>query len=119
MFYWDLPDLAKVISHITPRSYGNKNPPVPALTFGDAPWNPSNETMDGVLRGIRVYSTNLTVSDLLAESTSPPSTPAGAACVRYLNLNPTPTDIADRSGNGNDPEWVRPERPSLWNSRRY
>src|SRR5207253_8493359 len=45
-------------------SYGNKNPPVPALTFGDAPWDQGLEVYTGILRGIRVYSTNLSLTDI-------------------------------------------------------
>ena len=39
-FYWDLPDTSKVVKHTASVDYGNKAPPVPALTFGDAPWSP-------------------------------------------------------------------------------
>jgi hypothetical protein len=116
-FYWDLPDTTRVIRQKAPRSYGNTYPPRPALTFGDAPWNPSNEIMDGVLRGIQIYTASLTLSEILSESEVLLSTPAGAACVWYLNLNPTPDDIADKSGRGNNPEWVGPERPSPWDAR--
>ncbi|MBK6972874.1 MAG: hypothetical protein IPH26_07905 [Sterolibacteriaceae bacterium] len=116
-FHWDLPDLSKVLRHTESRDYGNKNPPVPALTFGDAPWAPSEEIMDGVLRGIQIYATALNLSDVLAESTEPLSTTTGRACVWYMNLNPTPTDISDKSGRGHNPEWVGSERPTLWTSR--
>jgi len=116
-FYWDLPDTTKVIRHTESSQYGNKNPPAPALTFGDAPWNPSNEIMDGVLRGIQVYADKLELSDILEESAKPLSTNAGVASVWYMNLNPTPTDISDKSGRGHQPEWVGPERPRLWTGR--
>jgi hypothetical protein len=113
-FYWDLPDTNKVIRQRQPRSYGNKLPPRPALTWGDAPWNPSNEIMNGVIRGIQIYSTALSKDDLLAEAATPLSTAAGASHVWYVNLDPTPTDISDKSGAGHQPEWVGPERPQLW-----
>lgn len=117
VFYWDLPDASKVIEHVAPTSYGNTDPPAPALTFGDAPWNPSNEIMNGVLRGIQIYSVNLSLGDVLAEIATPQSTAAGASNIWYLNLNPTPTDIADKSGNGHDPGWVGSERPNLWDGQ--
>jgi len=113
-FYWDLPDTSKVISRTEPTSYGNKAPPSPALTFGDAPWNPSKELLSGILRGIQIYSTLLSVDDLLAEVTAPLSTSAGTSNVWYLNLDPTPSDISDKSGKGHHPAWVGPERPALW-----
>ena len=47
-------------------------------------------------------------------NTSPLSTPAGSASIWYLNLDPTPTDISDKSGRGNNPDWVGTGRPGLW-----
>jgi hypothetical protein len=116
-FYWDLPDTTRVIKYRAPRSYGNTLPPKPALTWGDAPWAPSKEIMFGVMRGIQIYSTALTMDDLLAEASQPLSTAAGQESVWYMNLNPTPTDIADKSGAGHHPEWVGAERPRLWTAR--
>jgi hypothetical protein len=117
-FYWDLPDTTKVVDYSTQfgsgAGYGNKNPPFPALTFGDAPWNPGNEVYDGVLRGIRVYATNLSLADIQSEANAPLSTAAGAAKVWYMNMDPTPTDISDKSGKGHQPAWVGSERPKLY-----
>ena len=115
-FYWDLPntDAAHSVSRIAPSSWGNRTPPRPALTWGDAPWAPGREVWNGILRGIQVYSTNLSVTDIQTEANAPLSTTNGAASVWYLNLNPTPTDISDKSGAGHNPEWVGAERPTLW-----
>ncbi len=113
-FYWDLPDRSKVISNRQPRSYGNKLPPKPALTWGDAPWAPSKEIMYGVIRGIQIYSSQLSLAEIQAEAELPVSTPAGRSSIWYLNTDPTPGNILDQSGNGNNPEWVGPERPVLW-----
>jgi len=116
-FYWDLPDTTRVIRALIPSRYGNTNPPAPVLVWGDAPWNPSNEILNGVLRGIQVYSVALSVTDVLAESTTPLSTASGASTIWYLNLNPTPGDIADKSGSGHHPSWVGAERPLLWSGQ--
>jgi hypothetical protein len=89
-------------------------PPRPALTWGDAPWNASNEIMDGVIRGIQIYSSALSVDEILGEIDRPLSTHGGASNVWYLNVDPTPANIADQSGSGHDPEWVGEERPTLW-----
>ena len=89
-------------------------PPKPALTFGDAPWAPSSEIMNGVMRGIQIYSSLLTTTVIQAEIDNPGTTTAGATNIWYLNLNPTPTDISDQSGAGHNPEWVGSERPALW-----
>ncbi|WP_280154009.1 twin-arginine translocation signal domain-containing protein [Piscinibacter sp. XHJ-5] len=115
-FYWDLPftDRKHRVSHKAPPAWGNRMPPVPTLTWGDAPWAPGKEVWNGVLRGIQVYERCLTVGDILRESRSPRSTPAGAASLWYLNLDPTPDDLSDKSGRGHHPAWVGDERPQLW-----
>lgn len=115
-FYWDLPltDRKHRVVHKAPASWGNRRPPVPTLTWGDAPWAPGNEVWNGVLRGIQVYSSCLTVAEVLREAVNPGSTERGARSLWYLNSDPAPDDIADRSGHGHHPEWVGPERPTLW-----
>ena len=115
-FYWDLPntDASHRVTRTSPTTWGNVNPPVPTLTWGDAPWNPGNEVWNGMLRGIQIYSANLSVSDILSEANAPLSTAAGAANIWYFNLNPTPTDISDKSGAGHHPVWVGDLRPGLW-----
>lgn len=113
-FYWDLPNTSRVIRLDLAASYGNRMPPSPALTFGDAPWAPSREIMNGVIRGIQIYSSTLTLNEILSEVAAPLSTSKGASGVWYLNLNPTPTDISDKSGKGHNPAWVGGERPLLW-----
>jgi hypothetical protein len=115
-FYWNLPntDASSMVTRTVEAAYGNRMPPAPALTWGDAPWNPGNEVWNGILRGIQVYSTNLSVADILSESATPLSTAAGAASIWYLNLNPTPSDISDKSGRGHHPVWVGTARPKLW-----
>ena len=62
----------------------------------------------------QVYSSTLSVADILAEANSPLSTSLGAGNIWYLNLNPTPTDISDKSGRGHNPSWVGNLRPTLW-----
>ena len=115
-FYWDLShtDFAHRVSYTAYPSWGEKMPPVPTLTWGDAPWNPGKEVWDGVLTGIQIYSAVLSLDEIEAEINAPLSTPKGAASIWYLNLAPTPEDITDHSGQGHDPEWVGEERPSLW-----
>jgi hypothetical protein len=113
-FYWNWPDTSDVIRHTAPSTYGNKNPPAPHLTWGDAPWAPGKEVWDGVLTGIQIYSTRLSIDEIADEIEAPLSTSAGAAGIWYLNIEPTPDDIANKWGQGNDPEWVGNERPTLW-----
>ena len=115
-FYWDLPftDAQHRVAITTCAAWGNTLPPVPALTWGDAPWAPGKEVWNGILSGIQVYSTCLTTDEILSEAAAPRSTAAGVASLWYENLNPRPDDIADKSGRGHHPEWVGAERPQLW-----
>jgi hypothetical protein len=115
-FYFDLPDTSKVIITKLHQSYGTPAPSSPALVFGDAPWNIGNERLSGVLRGIQLYSGTLSVADILAEISSPLSTASGSASVWYLNMNPTPSDISDKSGKSHHPSWVSSSRPTLWSA---
>jgi hypothetical protein len=114
-FYYDLPDTSKVITYTTNRSnWGDSLPPGPALTVGDAPHNCGAEVYKGVLRGFQFYNNLLSVSDIQNEINSPRSTAAGSAAIWYLNLNPTPSDISDKSGKGHHPSWVGSGRPGLY-----
>jgi len=126
-FHYNQHDTSKFIEHTTGASFGNITPPTPTLTWGDAPWivpeNPDthgqgHEVYNGVLRGIQIYSTKLSLADILSEASSPLSTHAGAKNIWYLNLDPKPDDISDKSGAGHHPEWVGSERPLLWTSPR-
>jgi hypothetical protein len=113
-YYWDLPDTTKVIRVSVDRSYGSQPPSNAALNFGDAPWSLGNERLSGVLRGIQLYSTALSVNDILAEANTPLSTSGGNNSIWYLNINPTPSDVSDKSGKGHHPAWVSSARPALW-----
>jgi hypothetical protein len=106
-FFWDWPDRTRVVRYTGERL---GDPPSPALIVGDAPWNPGREVWDGVLRGFQFYDAAMSERDIAREIASPGS-------VRrpwYLNLNPKPGDILDKSGHGHHPAWVGPERPALW-----
>ncbi|OOG79656.1 hypothetical protein B0E41_22735 [Hydrogenophaga sp. A37] len=118
-FYWNLPDTTQVIRHTTQyadyaNTFGSRPYAGKALSFGDAPWSIGNERLSGVLRGIQIYANVLTLPEILNEAAAPLSTGAGAANIWYLNLNPTPTDISDQSGQGHHPAWAGAARPSLW-----
>jgi hypothetical protein len=106
-FYWDWPNTDRVVQH-NGTCYGN--PPTPVLVVGDAPWNQGNEVWDGILRGFQFYDAALTLEQIDQEIASPGSTKSPW----YLNTDPKPTDISDKSGNGHHPAWVGLERPSFW-----
>jgi hypothetical protein len=117
-FYWDLPyvDPEHLVARASPPGWGLRMPPAPALTWGDAPWNPGKEVWYGVLRGIQIYAADLSLADIIREIAAPMSTTAGMQSVWYLNLDPIPTDIQDRSGSGHHPEWIGRERPAAWSA---
>lgn len=110
-FYWDLPNTSKRITTTVPTISAAPNQ---ALSFGDAPWAIGNERLSGILRGIQLYTSALPLNDILTEASNPLSTTTGAASIWYLNLNPTPSDISDKSGKGHHPSWASSARPSLW-----
>jgi hypothetical protein len=120
VFYTALPSVANsdVIQTTVPADYGEINPPSPALTFGDSPWYASfqHERLSGVLRGIKIFNKVLSESDMLAEAAADALvTNEGQANIWYMNINPTPSDISDKSGAGHHPAWADPNnRASLW-----
>lgn len=121
-FWWDLS--RNTTRRITTSSagsglgYATDLQPVTVLTFGDAPWQPNQETMAGIIRGIQIYSTVKSFSDiqvLAACDTNAAVLASGvAANIYYLNMNPTPSDITDKSGAGHNPAWHNSNRPTLW-----
>ena len=119
-FYIDLPSTAPgdVIQVTSPAYFGKTNPPRPALTFGDSPWyaNYQHERLSGVLRGIKIFNKVLSEADTLSEALADSLvTEQGKANVWYMNINPTPTDISDKSGAGHHPVWADPaNRATLW-----
>ena len=112
-FFWDLPDTTKVIRTLLPSNYG-ATPTSPALNVGDAPWSLRSERLSGILRGIQLYSSNLSGADIVNEINSPLSTSSGSSAIWYLNLNPTPDDIQDKSGRNHHPAWVGTTHANLW-----
>jgi len=103
-------------------------PTSPAFIVGCSPWTSSNfagtgsgytntETPGNITRGIKLFNAPLTISDIASEAasaTNSPVTAAGIASVWYMNENPTPTDITDKSGAGHTPTWANANRPTLW-----
>lgn len=91
----------------------------PAFYLGASDWrqglggggNPTmtDEALGAVVRGIRLFDAALSITDIQAEiaaiGSNTPASVAGAASVWYINDNPTPADVTDKSGEGHDPEW--------------
>lgn len=96
----------------------------PAFTIGGSPWTgdgvSNGESPASVLRNFAFFSTPLPIDDLVAEATSDSDTPvttAGADSVWYINRNPTPDDITDKSGANHSPVWANDQRPGLYEPR--
>jgi hypothetical protein len=119
-FYITLPSTANgdIIEVTGLSSYGNINPPHPALTFGDSPWFQEyygNERLSGILRHIKIFNRKLSQADILAEAASENlATTAGTANIWYMNINPTPDDISDHSGKGHNFAWANSNKAALW-----
>ncbi len=120
-FYYDLPDTSKLISVDLPASYFASLAATQSFTWGDAPWDHvttglTKEQFKGVMRRLKIFTAALPLVDATSEALADTVTSAaGAASLWYLNPSPTPNDIADKSGNGNDFRWFDPaNRAGLW-----
>jgi hypothetical protein len=96
-------------------------PTNPAFIFGCSPWTASGgvnwETPGAVLRGFKLFSAALSIADITTEANSGVDsavTSAGQTSVWYINENPTPTDVSDKSGAGHSPGWANGNRPLLY-----
>jgi len=100
-------------------------PTTPVFLFGCSPWtagsggSSNQETPSGMMRGFALFSTALSQADILSELASSGNsavTSAGQPSVWYINKNPTPTDISDKSGAGHSPTWANANRPQLYSA---
>lgn len=104
-FYYNLPDETKLVHRDTSAS-GLSNPTGPAVQIGGNQQAAANEQFNGVIRGIQIYNSKLSLVDIYSEIATPKSTTAGAASAWYINVNPTVADITDKSGAGHDFSWA-------------
>lgn len=121
LFYYDLPDTSKVISFPLPAPYFSALTATHSFTWGDAPWDHvtnggTKEQFKGIMRRLKIFTSALSVGDAASEAFSDAVvTGAGASNVWYLNANPRPNDILDKSGNGNHFSWFDTSRTAeLW-----
>lgn len=101
-------------------SIASATPGSPAFYIGGSYWTGNGNTNDEtpscdyirhlIQRG--VPSTIAEIQALFARTTDL-TTSIDANCW-YSCLNPTPSNIADRSGAGHDPAWRNSNRPTLW-----
>jgi hypothetical protein len=60
------------------------------------------EEYKGIIRGFQFYDTLLTTGNVASEL----ATPGSIRTPWYLNLNPTPSDVTDKSGNAHHGSWA-------------
>lgn len=105
-------------------------PTTPAIVMGQAPDNGSGlswggyprwEEQNAIIRGIQMHTSALTQAQLVALSAFDTDASVltycssnGIAVPWYLNMNPTPTDVTDKSGNARHGSWAGAARPTLW-----
>lgn len=111
-------------------NWADEDPPDPCICWGQAPDDGTGHSWGGydgweefnwIIRGVQIYTEGLsqaavvalgaceTDAEVLAECSS-----RGITSLWYLNMNPTPTDVQDKSGNGHHPTWEGSARPTLW-----
>lgn len=120
-FYPDLDNPTKVIVQDIALASLESSPTSPIFAFGSSPWTVSSdtnsETASGIHRFFKAFATPLSLADIqseAAEESNTPVTTAGIANVWYTNIDPTPSDITDKSGEGHDPTWATSYRPAQW-----
>lgn len=97
----------------------------PAFYFGCSDWRVglpfdatgNDETPYGNHRSFAAFNAALTASECqqeLASDSNSAQTAAGIASVWYINKNPTPDDVSDKSGAGHSPVYANARRPTLW-----
>jgi hypothetical protein len=73
--------------------------------------------LSGVIRHIKIFNKALSEGDILAEAAAESlATAEGQANIWYMNINPTPTDISDKSGRGHNPVWASSTRATLYST---
>jgi len=108
--------------------WASTDPPTPSIVVGEAPPNDANtaswggyqgrEQFKGIIRGMQFYDALLgseapaTVANT-APIASEIANPGSSRTPWYLNLNPTPSDVTDKSGSGHHPSFPA-SSPSLW-----
>lgn len=122
--YW--PDISNPTSFIRQDKTlaSLDTPTAERVVFGGAPWRAdqptsgkNDEAASGTFRLFKKFAAALVIADIQTEAANEADTAvtaAGIASLHYSNINPTPTDVTDKSGNGNDPAWANANRPTLY-----
>lgn len=124
-YYWDLSDTSKVITQDINLSQ-LESPSSPDFYFGSSQWRDghgaagtgsTDESPGCTLRFMKLFNAPLVAADIVSEAafnSNSATTSAGISALWYSNINPTPTDVADKSGAGHNPSWANANRPTLY-----
>lgn len=89
--------------------------------FLSSPWtgdgNSNSETHFGLFRANQIYSDALSDANMLAAAAcnyDDEVLSLGLGNLWHLCMNPTPSDLTDKSGNGRHPTWANALRPALF-----
>lgn len=111
-FYYDIPNAGKLIARDNASVFNRPLSVGHEFCWGDAPWQHvrnypnAKEQLKGRLRRLKIITAALSVADAMAEASADELvTAAGSSNVWYLNANPTPDDVRDKSGRGHDFFW--------------
>lgn len=128
-FYIDLPSVSTTDTITHDTSAARVSPPTPAIVVGQAPdlagesWGGYSrwEEQNAIIRGLQFYSTALTQAQVVALGALDSDAAVLSYCAAnsitslwFLNMNPKPTDVTDKSGAGNHGAWDGAGRPTLW-----
>lgn len=122
-FYWNLRvNTNRVITRNNAGGGFIEDSTAPGFVVGDASWAPNAERFYGTLRGYSLWNAVLSLADIqtLEAKEDDAALLAAAASLgltsslHYCNLNWTPSDVSDKSGNGNSPVWMTSDHGTLW-----
>jgi hypothetical protein len=121
-FYWDLTvSTNRVISYQYPNGSADQFAPnggssrTPALVFGDAPWNISNERLSGSLGQVKIFNAELSLTDIQAEAANMNQivTSAGQSARWWFKPGFTSVDDLTDSVTGKTATWFNSNKATL------
>lgn len=124
-FYVDLSDVSKVIVRTQLKSaLDATSPSTPQFSFGSSEWRDNqtgagrtDEASSGIYRKLQIYSDKKSTANMvsaLACETNACVTALALSNTWYLNCNPSPSDVSDKSSAGHNPSWANANRPASY-----
>lgn len=137
-FYINLPSvttLNRISYQVNDAGWADADPPSPCICVGQAPDNGTGtqswggysrwEEQNAIIRGLQFYTEQLSEANIVALSAYDDDASVlaavsslGISSLWYLNMNPRPTDVTDKSGGAHHPTWAGSLRPTLWDNEK-